>query len=588
MSQSGLRADRWAVACFVVLLCAYASTLPTTLTDADAGEFLVIAKAGGVPHPPGYPLFTLICQLLALNDRWLPLVTLVAGFSALCVAGAGAVLVRALRPLVGAPAASAAVLLALLSPAVWRQANAAEPFALNLLLAALLLAVGLRLLSAPLDEEPRSIRHGAACLGLLFGLGFANHHTLAVLIPLPLLLVLRWRVVPAVLKGAVVVAVVAFIVGSVPILSLLAADRFGPLVYGDWDSARLLRHLLRLDYGSLQLAGAFDAYGESFWHFVLLLPRHTGFVGPVLLVLGLVRARAWGPWVWAALLCTTLLGVPVFLSMMSIPPDVEPVVVARFFALPMLLLVPWFAAGASALLALDHRRTRVAALGLVVVLAVHASLSRRVSNRASEQVYQAHIQQMLSLQSEGGVFVSSSDLADYGLSYGQRVLGLAAEAPLIMFGLFRSQWYRARLARPLGAPVDVIEAGFVPLLSWLHQRVPLLVVDLPGPPRPRMFDRARPLGGMMVVFPRQEPLPSWLEVYDANARVLDDLSVVPSLARSTPLSGWEIRLLRQHRGLWSEVCLGLRREHHELEAAACAVRARVFDEAITRLGTMSW
>ncbi len=583
--------NRWVLACFTVLLLAYVSTIPHTLTDADAGEFLVIAKTGGIAHPPGYPLFTLVGQALALGDRWLPLVTLVAGFSSLCAAAAGALLVRALAPLIDARATALAVLLAFLTPEVWRQANAAEPFALNLLLASVVLMASIRLLTTPLDTSIRSLVPPTAFLGFAFGLGFANHHTLALLAPLPVACLIRWRNHRAVVARAMGLAVLAFFLGATPLFTLLLANKSAPLVYGDWDTGRLLRHVLRLDYGTLQLSAVHSAYGENLWHFARGFPKHTAFIGPILLVIGVARARTWGMLPWVALLASTAFSGPVFLALMNIPSNEEPVIVARFFALPMVMCIPWLAVGISSIsAALPRKFSRIFVLSAGVLLLGHAIVSRDVSNRADEHVYEMHVRQVLAIAARPTVqvLVSASDLEDYGLAYGQHVLGLAPHAPVVMLGLFHGPWYRARLATQLGLSTKPSETGFVSLLESLNTRVPLFIVDAPEFPRPALFARARPLGGLLVVIPEGATMPTSLELYTSNSDVLNELSVIPSPDRRTPLSGWEQRLLQQHRDRWREVCGSLREARHLAEAAACVTRGQAFDEAMQRLGTTQW
>ena len=83
-------------------------------------------------------------------------------------------------------------------------------------------------------------------------------------------------------------------------------------------------------------------------------------------------------------------------------------------------------------------------------------------------------------------------------------------------------------------------------------------------------------------------MPTWLELYAANSDVLDELSVIPSPTRRTPLSGWELRLLQQHRDRWRDVCVGLRETHHLAEATACDLRGNTYDAVTQRLGTTRW
>ena len=582
------RATRWAVVCFLMLLGAYASTLPHTLTDADAGEFLVIAKLGGVAHPPGYPLFVRASHALAQFDTALPLVTLVAAFSAVCVATAGALVVYALSRLIDGRAAACAVVLIFLSPAIWRQANAAEPFGLNLLLAASVIALGvhaLRMTAAASSKERVTI---AGAMGIVFGLGAANHHSLALLLPIPVAVAIHWWTHRTARGWPLTAICTGFFVGASPLLLLTTADHAAPLVYGDWSTDRLLSHLLRRDYGTFTLGAGQDSFGQSLWHFVRALPSQTAYIGPVLLLLGISGVRRWSVPVRVALLGSLLLAGS-FLARMNISPEEEPVVLARFFALPMLLLVPLFAEGI-AMLSSHRTLARPSFALLPVLLLVQGFSARRVSNRATEAVYEQHIRQMFAVVGREGtpVFVSASDLADYGLAYGAHVLGLAPNAFVVMLGPFRAPWYRARLASQLGIDGGISETGFVSLLEALNTRNILFVADPPQAPRPALFARARPLGGLFVVMPRDAEVPSWRDTFTANLQVLDETSIIPPTTRTTPLTGWEVRLLQQHRDALREVCAGLASEGATPEATACELRARDFDAAVSRLGMTRW
>ncbi|MGA0369629.1 MAG: protein O-mannosyl-transferase family, partial [Kiritimatiellia bacterium] len=49
--------------CFVISLAVYLYSLPPSITLEDAGELVVAADYLGVPHPPGYPIWTFLAWL---------------------------------------------------------------------------------------------------------------------------------------------------------------------------------------------------------------------------------------------------------------------------------------------------------------------------------------------------------------------------------------------------------------------------------------------------------------------------------------------------------------------------------------------
>ena len=134
-------------ACFLIL---YARTLCPTIYVQDSGEFSTIAATWGVGHPPGYPLYTLLCGLFV---RLLP-----AGgiawrsnlFSALCASFALGMLFLLCRR-IGAsrPAACAAALCMATGQTFWSQAITAEVYSFDILLILITLLAALRLFEKP-------------------------------------------------------------------------------------------------------------------------------------------------------------------------------------------------------------------------------------------------------------------------------------------------------------------------------------------------------------------------------------------------------------------------------------------------------
>ncbi|MCI0439183.1 MAG: DUF2723 domain-containing protein [Chloroflexi bacterium] len=185
----------WAAA-----LALYLSTLAPTLTwgedniGVDGGELLAAAKTLGVPHPPGYPTYTLLLRgfatLVPVGDFAYRGNLMSAVLASLSVAMLYAVtlrLARRLRPeassrlwILGA-ALAAAVFAA--SPLFWSQATITEVYTLNTLFAGLLLLIASRL--ALSDTSGRGDGRRLALFGFLLGVGLGNHLTLlAVAAPL--------------------------------------------------------------------------------------------------------------------------------------------------------------------------------------------------------------------------------------------------------------------------------------------------------------------------------------------------------------------------------------------------------------------
>ncbi|OGR48120.1 MAG: hypothetical protein A2X40_02395 [Elusimicrobia bacterium GWC2_65_9] len=276
-----------------------------SVTTGDAGEFAAAAATLSVPHAPGYPLFVLLSKalgtLVALGN-WAYRTNLL---SALAGAASLALLADALRRWgAGRAARLGAVLVLGLSP-LWREQSAVtEVFALHLLCASLLLwmlsAAGERVL------EPGP----AAALGLVFGLGLANHQTLLLVLAA---LVLAGRGGPGRLPRAFAFAGLGALAGSALYAALpLRALRLPPL---DWDHAvtpeAFWRLLARKDYGSLSLtvdggqASGPEALAAQAWRSLKGVAVQLGPTGTILALLGAagwkrsgLRLRAEAAWAW--------------------------------------------------------------------------------------------------------------------------------------------------------------------------------------------------------------------------------------------------------------------------------------------------
>ncbi|MEM9557111.1 MAG: DUF2723 domain-containing protein [Acidobacteriota bacterium] len=176
-------------------LAVYGYTLAPSVTFKDSGELIVAALQWGVPHPTGYPLWTLLAGLFSLLPLG-PGAWEVNLFSAVCAAlatGLVAALMHHMGRAAGAArgvtvAVSVGVALAFaFSVSVWSQAVFAEVYTLHILLAAVFWWALYRWFLSPAD-----LRGFLLCVFVL-ALGMSNHHLMLALAPLPFLLAYRLR-----------------------------------------------------------------------------------------------------------------------------------------------------------------------------------------------------------------------------------------------------------------------------------------------------------------------------------------------------------------------------------------------------------
>ncbi len=233
----------------LVLICGatYAATLAPTVTGEDSGELIAAAHFFGIPHPPGYPLWTILCGLFI---RAMPLgdVAWRANlFSAICASLSTIPLFSGLRLLkLSRPAAMASSLVWALSGTLWSQSVITEVYGLHALLATLLLWTTIKWFCS---KERRWLVASA----FVFGLGMSNHHTTA-FIALPLVcwiigrspaLIREWRLITKCLA--------VFAIALLPYVYLpIRASAEPPMNWGNPATAgSLWDHVSRSQYGSM-------------------------------------------------------------------------------------------------------------------------------------------------------------------------------------------------------------------------------------------------------------------------------------------------------------------------------------------------
>ncbi len=188
------------LATFFISLTVYVLTLQPTVGLEDSGELIVASDYLGVPHPPGYPIWSLLTWFFQWvlhsntfhghpNPAWaVNLFSAVAGAAAcgvlaLLISRSGMDLLRNLkkvssilgakteRVFCAAAGISGGLLLAF-SQGMWSQAVIAEVYSLNILFLSLMMLFLYRWMASP------SQTHWLILCVFTFGLGITNHQTL--------------------------------------------------------------------------------------------------------------------------------------------------------------------------------------------------------------------------------------------------------------------------------------------------------------------------------------------------------------------------------------------------------------------------
>lgn len=241
------RAD-WlaALAVGAAALALFVRTLAPTVTAEDSGELITAAHFFGIPHPPGMPLWTLLCGMFLRLMPFGSIAWRANLFSAICTSAAAMVAYAALRQWpVRRWAAAAAALVAVLTRWSWKQSVITEVYSLNSLLAAAVLWAVLRW------NRGRENRY-LLLASLFLGLGMSNHHLIA-FSALALLCWVLWRQPRLALRPRLAAQCIgAFLIGLLPYCYLpvrAAADP--PMNWGNPSNVeRFRKHVSRFQYGA--------------------------------------------------------------------------------------------------------------------------------------------------------------------------------------------------------------------------------------------------------------------------------------------------------------------------------------------------
>ncbi len=290
------RAERWTAltpaAVFVAALALYTWTLHSDVQSADSGEFQIAALLLGIPHPPGYPLFTLLAWLfsqLPLPISWFGRVSWLSVVSAALTLAVVARVILELSPQRRAVmAAVAAALVIGGSTTFWAQATTTNIRSLTALFTALMAWVSVRAWREP---APARLREFALVAGLAIG-----HHVSLVFIGGVLgawLLVRLWHQRALSLREWLVALLICAATQTVWLYLPwrdAAGARFAPGNLGTLEG--LLFHVLARGFASDMLAFvAPDALSER----LALLPTLLNFQFSLPVLIGIALA-------WAALL----------------------------------------------------------------------------------------------------------------------------------------------------------------------------------------------------------------------------------------------------------------------------------------------
>jgi hypothetical protein len=558
----------------LVTLVLYIWLAPHHVVDGDNAELATLSVTGGAAHPPGYPLYVLWLRAMS----WLPGAT-PAHTAAIATSILGAITVIVLHAACRAwgarpHAATAAVAIVATGPVMLRVVTVAEVFALNNLVVATVL--WLSAARSPLQGWWR-----AAALGLVAGLGLANHHTCVLVAPVGLLGL--WRAARELQSPvrAIGLAVAGLVAGLLPYVYLLVAPET-PLSWGHVDDVgRLLAMFFREDYGgpTVLRAGGHDV---SAWDSIGALVMTVGrswlwlplVAGVAMLVARIARedgnAAEREPRAgWIALAIAVIAAGPLLVMRFNIPPEgLGLFICQRFHVLPALLLaIPV----AQAIDLVPLRRARLTS-GLLATAAVItcAALSLSYVGRMHSPAVELSARNMLRGLPPGAVLIHGQDELHVVTGYVQSALGERPDVRIVTWPLMTLPWYRERVA----------SRGIVssPGAGTPEQRV---VASLLASGAPVFVDRLQrdvidgfttyPIGILLRVLPSGERAPGALDVFTQNEHLYSAFAL--DYARPGPDDEYATEVHRRYSYTWELIAKALEAGGYKTQATRAPLHA---------------
>ncbi len=394
-----------------------------TLFD-DSLEFQVVIPLLGVPHPPGYPLYTLLGKLwtllIPLRDAAWRLNLFSALWAALSVAGLYALTTRWVSRL---SFVALALTLFILAPTLWHVSTIAEVYTLHLFFMTTLL-----LLTATLLSRPHDAARLILWIAFVTGLSLTHHRMTTLLLPgiLYALWVVR-RDVPRTwtywLQSALLLGLPLLLYGYIPLVGARVGSLDGTY-HNTWPG--FWNWILARDYRVFLTENPFHIH-RTWVDLFHVFQANLGWAGLLLALIGLLARSYWPPGLWT-LWVLTIVTHAAFVWYYKVP-DID------VFCLPLLLLlIPPIAVGSerathgiSLLIKRGSGRTLShVAIGFIAVILISLSLGEALhrTHRTWAEVNRAD---------DWEVYDWGADIMAQPLPRGSVIVGILGETTLVRY-----------------------------------------------------------------------------------------------------------------------------------------------------------
>ncbi len=545
---------------FACLLALYVATLAPSVMGGDSGELTTAALTGGVPHPPGYPIFAILARLFAAlplghSPAWR--VNLLSATSTAAAASLGCAVVTLWTRETAAGLVAAALFGT--SSVVWLHATSAEVFGLNAMF------VGLAFLLWLLVERTAARRFVFA-LCFASGLAMCNHQTF-VFVGAPLALRSFWVARRELGARGIALACAIGLLGLLPYAYLGPASASSAAVsWGDETSVGgFLNHVLRRNYGTFSMGkagkgGAFVGEGTFFptlWHMLGHAFPRLLWIGPPLAFLGLYRGKKdrqerKSAYVLALVLCLYVLSFCA-LSNLSTSRELYLTVLARFFIQSDLMLAIAAGLGVAKLLgflraryAFCERRARLAPLFAALVFLAGAAAHASACNQRHNRVFADFVTTAFASLPANAIVITMGDHLTGSVFYFREVEKLRTDVIHLDRELLGFPWYGQRKRRLY--PDLYLPEGVYGRRGWNIKKLldgnparPLVVID-----RLETWDQSWKDGyklatnGLVYPLVPESKFPTFEQWQKRDREAIDSYDVLPALG--APKGSWEFML----------------------------------------------
>lgn len=429
--------------------------------SGDSPELISAAYSLGVPHPPGYPLYTMLGHLVTMVPVG-GVAFRINAFSSLLHALTLFLFFLGAVKMTGNRAASSIAAAALgFSSLFWFYSLVAEVFALNDLFAVLLILVALAAREKWAAGEEGKARRLLYILGFLCALSLCNHYTIVLFFPALLLFVLRPLLSMLRRPRHLLAALAFFLAGLLPYIYLpLSAARQPYVNFGDPSSlGNFVEVVTRSYYGTTKLwSGPAAAHRlDLVFDYLKTLDGQVYIFGIALGTAGMFHAARKRLGDFLPLFTAFLLTAVVFplMANVKIRGIFDVATIERFYLLPTIAFLYFVAFGMNALLSAaekglsrlpareDIRRGVLWVISLLVALPFllpSSSTSVKV-NLKYDPLGETYIKDLVHCVEEGSLLFVPGDVPIQLLEYYKTVLGDHKDLVILIETFITNGWY---------------------------------------------------------------------------------------------------------------------------------------------------